>query len=98
MNGTQISQIENTKKSQGYSFHAVVLNYNESILKKIKYNPQIESFGLMSQGETVQVGEAAVQVNFADDNALEFLKYSIIKGRLPSNDQEVAVDPGYYLI
>ncbi|HDR8110895.1 TPA: FtsX-like permease family protein [Bacillus cereus] len=93
MNGTQISQIENTKKRQGYSFHAVVLNYDESILKKIKYNPQIESFGLMSQGETVQVGEAAVQMNFADDNALEFLKYSMIKGRLPSNDQEVAVDP-----
>ncbi|OPA19453.1 ABC transporter permease [Bacillus cereus] len=93
MNGTQISQIENTKKRQGYSFHAVVLNYDESILKKIKYNPQIESFGLMSQGETVQVGEAAVKINFADDNALEFLKYSIIKGRLPSNDQEVAVDP-----
>ncbi|MFZ7934062.1 ABC transporter permease [Bacillus thuringiensis] len=93
MNGTQISQIENTKKRQGYSFHAVVLNYDESILKKIKYNPQIESFGLMSQGETVQVGEAAVKMNFADDNALEFLKYSIIKGRLPSNDQEVAVDP-----
>jgi len=93
MNGTQISQIENTKKRQGYSFHAVVLNYDESILKKIKYNPQIESFGLMSQGETVQVGEAAVQMNFADDNSLKFLKYSIIKGRLPSNDQEVAVDP-----
>ncbi len=93
MNGTQISQIENTKKRQGYSFHAVVLNYDESILKKIKYNPQIESFGFMSQGETVQVGDAAVQMNFADDNALEFLKYSIIKGRLPSNDQEVAVDP-----
>lgn len=93
MNGTQISQIENTKKRQGYSFHAVVLNYDESILKKIKYNPQIESFGLMSQGETVQVGEGAVKINFADDNALEFLKYSIIKGRLPSNDQEVAVDP-----
>ncbi|MFZ7802202.1 ABC transporter permease [Bacillus thuringiensis] len=93
MNGTQISQIENTKKRQGYSFHAVVLKYDESILKKIKYNPQIESFGLMSQGETVQVGEAAVKMNFADDNALEFLKYSIIKGRLPSNDQEVAVDP-----
>ncbi|MGF2770673.1 ABC transporter permease [Bacillus cereus] len=93
MNGTQISQIENTKKRQGYSFHAVVLNYDESILKKIKYNPQIESFGLMSQGETVQVGEAAVKMNFADDNALEFLKYSIIKGRVPSNDREVAVDP-----
>ncbi|PEJ00672.1 ABC transporter permease [Bacillus wiedmannii] len=93
MNGTQISQIENTKKRQGYSFHAVVLNYDESILKKIKYNPQIESFGLMSQGETVQVGEAAVQMNFADENALEFLKHSVIKGRLPSNDQEVAIDP-----
>ncbi|GAB6548863.1 ABC transporter permease [Bacillus mobilis] len=93
MNGTQISQIENTKKNQGYSFHAVVLNYDESILKKIKYNPQIESLGLMSQGETVKVGEAAVQMNFADDNALEFLKYSIIKGRVPSNDREVAVDP-----
>ncbi|MFC9449604.1 ABC transporter permease [Bacillus cereus] len=93
MNGTQISQIENTKKRQGYSFHAVISNYDESILKKIKYNPQIESFGLMSQGDTVQVGEAAVQMNFADDNALEFLKYSIIKGQLPSNDREAAVDP-----
>lgn len=93
MKGTQISQIENTKKRLGYSFHAVVLNYDESILKKIKYNPQIESFGLMSQGETVQVGEAAVQMNFADENALEFLKHSVIKGRLPFNDQEVAIDP-----
>ncbi|PFB75959.1 ABC transporter permease [Bacillus anthracis] len=93
MKGTQISQIENTKKRLGYSFHAVVLNYDESILKKIKYNPQIESFGFMSQGETVQVGEAAVQMNFADENALEFLKHSVIKGRLPSNDQEVAIDP-----
>lgn len=93
MNGTQISQIENTKKGNGYSFHAVVSNYDESILKKIKYNPQIESFGLMSQGDKVQVGEASIQMNFADDNALEFLKYSIIKGRLPSNDREAAVDP-----
>lgn len=93
MNGTQISKIENTKKKQGYSFHAVVFNYDELTLKKIKYNPQIESFGLMSQGGTVKVGEAAVQMNFADDNALEFLKYSIIKGRVPSNDREVAVDP-----
>ncbi|MFV8521187.1 ABC transporter permease [Bacillus sp. SBS7] len=93
MKGTQISQIENTKKRLGYSFHAVILNYDESILKKIKYNSQIESFGLMSQGETVQVGEAAVQMNFADENALEFLKHSVIKGRLPSNDQEVAIDP-----
>lgn len=35
MKGTQISQIENTKKRLGYSFHAVVLNYDESILKKL---------------------------------------------------------------
>ncbi|MBE5106501.1 FtsX-like permease family protein [Bacillus thuringiensis] len=93
MNGTQISQIENTKKSQGISSHAVVSNYNESILKNIKYNPKIESVGLMSQGDTIPVGGVSVQMNFADDNALEFLKYSLIKGRLPANDLEAAVDP-----
>ena len=92
MKGTQISQIENTKKRQGYSFHAVISNYDESILKKIKYNPQIESFGLMSNGDEFQVGESAVQIHFANDNALKFLKYSILKGQLPSNDQEAVVD------
>ncbi|CUB12711.1 ABC transporter permease YtrF precursor [Bacillus cereus] len=92
MKGTQISQIENTKKRQGYSFHAVISNYDESILKKIKYNPQIESFGLMSNGDKFQVGESSVQIHFANDNALNFLKYSILKGRLPSNDQEATVD------
>lgn len=93
MKGTQISQIENTKKKQGHSFHAVISNYDESILKKIKYNPQIESFGLMSNGDKFQVGESSVQIHFANDSALNFFKYSILKGRLPSNDQEAAVDP-----
>ncbi|MCW1941548.1 hypothetical protein OMD49_28095 [Bacillus anthracis] len=93
MKGTQISQIENTKKKQGHSFHAVISNYDESILKKIKYNPQIESFGLMSNGDKFQVGESSVQIHFANDSTLNFLKHSILKGRLPSNDQEAAVDP-----
>lgn len=92
MKGSQISQIENIKKINGHSFHVGISNYDNALLNKIKYNPQIESFGLMSQGNIVPVGEVSVQMNFADHRALEFLTYSLADGKLPTNDQEAVVD------
>lgn len=92
MKGSQLSQIENIKKLNGFSFHIGISNYDEAILNKIRYNPQIESYGLMSQGKTVPVGEVSVQTNFADHQAMKFLTYSLIDGKLPANDHEAAVD------
>ncbi|MED1919325.1 ABC transporter permease, partial [Bacillus thuringiensis] len=92
MKGSQLSQIENIKKINGFSFHLGISNYDEALLNKIKYNPQIASYGLMSQGGIVPVGEVALQKNFADHSAMEFLTYSLIDGRLPANDREAAVD------
>ncbi|MFF2528158.1 ABC transporter permease [Brevibacillus sp. NPDC058079] len=92
MKGSQLSQIENIKKINGFSFHLGISNYDEALLNKIKYNPQIASYGLMSQGGIVPVGEVSVQKNFADHSAMEFLTYSLIDGRLPANDREAAVD------
>ncbi|MFG0216945.1 ABC transporter permease [Brevibacillus porteri] len=92
MKGSQLSQIENIKKLNGFSFHFGISNYDEAIVNKIKYNPQIASFGLMSQGGIVPVGDVSVQKNFADHSAMEFLTYSLLDGRLPANDREAAVD------
>ncbi|MEQ6353489.1 FtsX-like permease family protein [Lysinibacillus sp. M3] len=92
MKGTQLSQIEGTKKLNGISFHVGISNYDEAILNKVRFNPQIESFGLMSQGDTVPVGEVSVRMNFADHHALNFLTYSLLDGKLPSNAHEAAID------
>ncbi|MCL1699456.1 FtsX-like permease family protein [Lysinibacillus sp. Bpr_S20] len=92
MKGSQISQIENAKKINGISFHVGISNYDEAILNKIRFNPQIESFGLMSQGDTVPVEEVSVRINFADHQALNFLTYSLLDGKLPSNAHEAAID------
>ncbi|MGG4454180.1 ABC transporter permease [Brevibacillus porteri] len=92
MKGSQLSQIESIKKLNGSSFHLGISNYDEALVNKIKYNPQIASFGLMSQGGIVPVGEVSVQKNFADHRALEFLTYSLVDGRLPANEHEAAVD------
>ncbi|MCY9761955.1 FtsX-like permease family protein [Paenibacillus alvei] len=92
MKGSQLSQIENIKKLNGFSFHVGISNYDEAILNKIRYNPQIASYGLMSQGKTIPLGDVAVQMNFADQRALEFLPYSLLDGQLPANEHEAAVD------
>ncbi|MGE7932452.1 ABC transporter permease [Viridibacillus arvi] len=92
MKGSQLSQIENTKKLSGVSFHVGISDYDEEILNKIKFNPQIESFGLMSQGDIFPVGEVSVQMNFADHQALNFLTYSLLDGKLPTNAHEAAID------
>ncbi|WP_429841632.1 ABC transporter permease [Brevibacillus sp. FIR094] len=92
MKGSQLSQIESIKKLNGSSFHLGISNYDEALVNKIKYNPQIASFGLMSQGVIVPVGEVSVQKNFANHRALEFLTYSLVDGRLPANEHEAAVD------
>ncbi|TKI55491.1 FtsX-like permease family protein [Brevibacillus antibioticus] len=94
MKGSQLSQIENVKKLNGFSFHIGISNYDEALVNKIKYNPQIASYGLMSQGGIVPVGDGdvSVQKNFADHSAMEFLTYSLVDGRLPANDREAVVD------
>ncbi|MFJ8090122.1 ABC transporter permease [Lysinibacillus sp. NPDC095746] len=90
--GSQLSQIENTKKLSGVSFHVGISDYDEEILNKIRFNPQIESFGLMSEGDIFPLGEVSVQMNFADHQAFNFLTYSLLDGKLPTNAHEVAID------
>ncbi|MEB2282695.1 FtsX-like permease family protein [Lysinibacillus xylanilyticus] len=92
MKGSQLSLIENIKKLNGVSFHVGISDYDEEILNKIRFNPQIESFGLMSEGDIFPLGEASVQMNFADHHALNFLTYSLLDGKLPTNAHEAAID------
>ncbi|MFJ7916551.1 MULTISPECIES: ABC transporter permease [unclassified Lysinibacillus] len=92
MKGSQLSLIENIKKLNGVSFHVGISDYDEEILNKIRFNPQIESFGLMSEGDSFPLGEVSVQMNFADHHALNFLTYSLLDGKLPTNAHEAAID------
>lgn len=92
MRGSQLTHIESIKKVYGFSFHVAISNYDEAMLNKIRYNPQIESCGLMSQGKAIPVGDVSVQMNFADHRAMDFLTYSLISGKLPVNEHEAVVD------
>ncbi|MCR8645371.1 FtsX-like permease family protein [Paenibacillus sp. N1-5-1-14] len=92
MNGSQRTQIENIIKHNGVSFHVGISNYNEAILNKIRYNPQIKSYGLMSQGKTIPLKDVSVQMNFADHQAMEFLTYSLSDSKLPVNEREAVID------
>lgn len=92
MKGSQLARIENMKKLNGVSFHVGISDYDEEILNKIRFNPQVESFGLMSEGDIFPLGEVSAQINFADHHALNFLTYSLLDGKLPTNAHEAAID------
>lgn len=92
MRGSQLTHIESIKKVYGFSFHVAISNYDEAMLNKIRYNPQIESCGLISQGKTIPFGDVSVQMNFADHRAMEFFTYSLISGKLPVNEHEAVID------
>ncbi len=90
--GSQAAQIENVKRLTGTSFHVGISNYDQETLDKVENNPNIDTYGLMSQGETIKLDDINVQYNYANKQAMKFLMYSIKKGRVPKNAEEAALD------
>jgi len=92
MEATQRTQIENHYKQNGGSFHAVIQPYDDKVFKKIKNNPNISGYGIMSPGEKNAVKDASVLIYYADHQAIKFLSYSLKKGSMPKNDNEIVLE------
>ncbi|WP_250675074.1 FtsX-like permease family protein [Paraclostridium ghonii] len=92
MKGTEQSQIEQTKQSEGISFHIMYNTYNNEILNKVSNNPNIEHYGIMSRGEEVKYNDITFQQYHTDEGANQILGYSLKEGKMPTKDNEICID------
>lgn len=91
-NGTKKSQIEQTKQSQGASFHIMYKTYNDDILSKVRNNPNIMHYGNVSTGKDIKYNDITLQEEFVDSGANEILKYGLKEGKMPTKEGEVCID------
>lgn len=92
MKGTQKSQIEQTKQSQGGSVHITYKTYDNDILNKVKNNPNILNYGNVSMGNEINYKDIILQEQFVDSGANEILKYGLKEGRMPTKNDEICID------
>lgn len=86
------SQIENAKYMQGFSFHLGYETYTEDILLKVSNNPNVQLYGIMEHGDTVDYNDIYIDRYYMDKGATELFKYSVKEGRMPQNDSEISID------
>ena len=86
------SQIEDIKRSEGVSFHMGYSEYTEDILTKVSNNPSVEKNGIIEIKDTFPYKGIDVNMYKMDKGATELFKYSIKEGRMPENENEVAID------
>ncbi|MGL6107015.1 ABC transporter permease [Romboutsia sp.] len=92
MKGTQQSQIEQTKQSQGTSHHIMYKTYNDEILNKVKNNPNIIHYGNVSMGNEINYKDIILQEQYVDGGANEILKYGLKEGNMPTKNNEICID------
>jgi len=86
------SQIDDIKRADGVSFHIGFSSYTEDILTKVVNNPSVERYGIMENGDTVSYNDINITICKMDKGATELFKYSIKEGRMPENENEIAID------
>ncbi|MED1017025.1 ABC transporter permease [Bacillus atrophaeus] len=92
-NSGYTSQIEKAKKGPLGSANISVENYNQKLLNTVKSNPNIASYGIASQGETLHVDGIDISYMYANHQALKMLKSSIpVQGKLPSTEKEAVLE------
>ncbi|MGH4124079.1 MAG: ABC transporter permease [Clostridium sp.] len=88
----QVSQIENAINSGG-AYHLAFQKTNEKLISKIVNNPKVARSGLYNIGKEIKIGDKLlVNVITATDKALELFPYKAKTGRLPENQNEVAME------
>ena len=88
----QDSEIDYVKNTYG-SYHVAFTKVNDSLISKISNNPKVSRSGLFSQGEPIKLNDKiSTNIITATDNALELLPIKAKEGRLPQNDNEVAIE------
>ncbi|MGX5373564.1 ABC transporter permease [Bacillus cereus] len=92
-NSGYISQIENAKKGSLGSANISVENYNQKLLNTVKNNPNIASYGIVSQGEMVHIDGIDISYMYGNHQAFQILKSSFpIQGKLPSSENEAVLE------
>ncbi|MGV8980145.1 ABC transporter permease [Clostridium sp.] len=90
--GIQDAQIQDAKNSGG-SFHLAFLKTDEKLISKIVNNPKVSRSGFYNISKEVKIGDKlVVNIITATDKALELFPYNAKVGRLPENENEVAME------
>jgi len=76
-------------------FHAYAYDVSSDLLDEIKMNKDIISTGISYTIGTVATNNQRLFVGLMDDEAIKLSRLSLIKGRLPENDDEIAMDEVY---
>ena len=90
--GSEKFQIEQTKRTEGASFHIMYKTYNDDILNKVSNNPNIKKYGVISNGEEIKYNDITFKKYYIDTDGNEILRYSLKEGNMPTKDNEICVD------
>lgn len=91
-NGIQLSSINYAQESYG-AFHVAFSKIDENLVTKITNNPKVSRSGLYQIGSPIKLTDKlSTNEIIATDKALELLPLSLKSGRLPENNNEVAVE------
>lgn len=91
-NGIQDTKIQEAKSKSG-SYHLSFQKTNEKLLSKIINNPKISRSGLYTTSEEIRINDKlAVNIIMATDKALDLFPYKTSSGRLPEEENEVAME------
>jgi putative ABC transport system permease protein len=86
------AQIEDVKSKYG-SMHLIFMKADDSLVTKVKTNPNVLRSGVYSVGETKDINDKLkAKEIFGSDEALALLPYKLKEGRFPQNDNEVAME------
>ncbi|MFT5876073.1 MAG: putative ABC transport system permease protein, partial [Clostridium sp.] len=90
--GIQDAQIQDAKNSGG-SFHLAFLKTDEKLISKVVNNPKVSRSGFYNISKEVKIGDKlVVNIITATDKALELFPYNAKVGKLPENENEVAME------
>lgn len=88
----EVSQKESVKYESGFSFHLGYGTYTEDIFTKVTNNPNVEKYGVMSRGSSIDINGISFTKYYMDKGATEFFKYSLKEGRMPESSDEICID------
>ena len=90
--GIQNAQIDDAKNSYG-SWQLAFTKANQSLISKITNNPKVSRSGFYTVGEETKLeGKVTANVIIATDKALELLPYKVKQGKLPENENQIAIE------
>ena len=90
--GMQDAEIQDVKNNYG-SYHLVFQKINAKLVSKIVNNPKVSRSGTYTINEGVKIGDKlVVDIINATDKALELFPYKTKLGRLPEEQNEIAME------